>query len=90
MSREKPPTLTLEEQRQKRRDELEGTYEALFRKVVSGDTMEGAELHSEAGAYTVFLGVDTLEKLFTLADARGVKVAVLIRKAVAQWLEGNA
>jgi hypothetical protein len=84
------PTPDPLQQKQLKRRELEDVNLTEFMgrdrgHAAEGDH-EGAEWEGQAH-YTVNFDPDTLEQLYNHAEQRGVRVAVLIRRAVALWLE---
>ena len=87
--RPKPPPTALEHKRLKRRKLEDVTLTEFMGRdrghAAEGDH-EGAEWEGQAH-YTVNFDPDTLEQLYNHAEQRGVRVAVLIRRAVALWLE---
>lgn len=81
--RPKPPTPQIPE-KQKRRMQRE----EFFTRVMTRSPMEGGDItETPEGEYTIHLGWQTLERLYDIAETRDVKAAVLIREAVAFWLE---
>jgi hypothetical protein len=88
-SKTSPPPDPLEQKYQKRR-ELEDMSMIEFlgrdRGHAAEGNHEGGEWEGQAH-YTVNFDPNTLEQLYNHAEQRGVRVAVLIRRAVALWLE---
>ncbi len=62
--------------------------EEWFNRILTRDSLEGGDVtEGVEGEYTVHFGWETLERLYDLGEIRDVKVTVLIREAVAFWLE---